>query len=267
MDVDQIIGNSLKYPQSSWGKVATLGAIIIVAAIILLFFIYIGALINNPTAFLIFLILGVIMAIIAGLIVYGYILRTIKATIAGLDELPGFDNFGELIMDGLKVLVVNIVYGLIFAIVMLIPIGLMILMFGLIGALASPTGLANPSSMVGFGLLGWLIYLLVFIIYLVMIFIGLLYLIVVPMSIAHMAAQGKLGAAFSFSELRSKIDSIRWGKALVWVLANYFVFLVAILVSYILGMLLVGIILVPLLVIPFIGIYFARSTGLLYLNQ
>jgi hypothetical protein len=141
----------------------------------------------------------------------------------------------------------------------------MALVLGLFGALSS--SITNPSAIVGLGFIGWLLYIVVFIVYLLILFLGLLYLIVLPLAIAHMAARDDFGAAFSFGELRSKIESIRWGKAIIWVLANYFVYLVAIMVSFILGLLLVGIIIVPLIVIPFLGLYFARSTALLYVNE
>ena len=57
------------------------------------------------------IILGVILIIpIVDFIGLGYVLRIIKLTISGVDDLPEFDDLGDLFVDGLKVLVVSIVY-------------------------------------------------------------------------------------------------------------------------------------------------------------
>ncbi|HMK54970.1 MAG TPA: DUF4013 domain-containing protein [Methanobacteriaceae archaeon] len=266
MDVDQIICKSLEYPRKSWGKVAILGAILIVPFLLLVLLVFLGILANNAAVIVIMAILGILLAIVAGILIYGYLFRVIKATIAGMDDLPNFDDFGDMVVGGLKVLVVQIIYGLIFGIIAAIPIGIVMLVLGLSGAL-SPTTFTDPAAFLGAGLFMWVMYLAIFLLYLVLLVIGILYLIVVPMGIANMAYLGNIGSAFAFSDLRQKIESIRWGKAIVWVIATQFVFTVAVLISYILGLLLVGIILIPLLVIPFMVLFYARSIGLLYRND
>lgn len=267
MDVDQIIVKSLDYPRQSWGKVATLGAILIVPFLVFALLVFLGAITNNAAVIAVMSILGIILVIIAGIIFYGYFYRTTKATIAGFEELPNFDEWGEMTLDGLKVLVVNIIYGIIFGIISAIPIGIVMLILGFFGILSSAaTTFADPTAALGAGLVLWVVYLAMFILYLIVLVIGVLYLIVVPIGIANMAYKEDFGSAFDFSEIRNKIDDIRWSKAIIWVIANYFVFTVAIMISYILGLLLIGIILVPLLVIPFLALYYARSIGLIYLN-
>jgi hypothetical protein len=42
----------------------------------------------------------------------GYVFRIIKATLAGIDELPEFDEIGAMFIDGLKIFVVGIVYSI-----------------------------------------------------------------------------------------------------------------------------------------------------------
>jgi hypothetical protein len=83
MDIGEIVSDSIKYPTSNWGKVLILGVIMIAS----------------------FLIVPVFLLI-------GYLFRIIKATLAGLDELPEFDEVGEMFIDGLKVFVVGIVYSI-----------------------------------------------------------------------------------------------------------------------------------------------------------
>ena len=62
MDIGEIISDSIKYPSSNWGKVLILGIITIASVLIIPVFLLIG-----------------------------YVFRIIKATLAGIDELPEFD--------------------------------------------------------------------------------------------------------------------------------------------------------------------------------
>lgn len=78
MDFGEIISNSLKYPTKGIGKVILLGIILIIP--------------------------------IVDFIGIGYLLRVMKATVTGFDELPDFDEVGELFIDGLKLWVISIIY-------------------------------------------------------------------------------------------------------------------------------------------------------------
>jgi hypothetical protein len=42
----------------------------------------------------------------------GYVFRIIKSTLVGIDELPDFDEIGDMFIDGLKIFVVGIVYSI-----------------------------------------------------------------------------------------------------------------------------------------------------------
>lgn len=268
MDVDQIIYKSLKYPASDWGKVLTLGAFIILPFLILFGALMLTGFINNVVITVVLVILGIIILILALIAIYGYLFRVIKASLADLNDLPNFDDWGEMIVDGLKVAVVNIIYSIIFGLLMLIPLGIMIVAIIFLGApLYTASTFTDLTSFFGAGFGFWVFYLLYFIVYLIMLLLMALAAILVPLAIANMAYRDDFGAAFNFSQLKEKIQSIRWGKAVVWVVATYFVFTIATMVSMITGLLLIGIILVPLLIIPFLAIYYARSIALLYLNE
>jgi hypothetical protein len=213
------------------------------------------------------------LLIVAAILVQGYFFKVIKSTVAGLDELPDFDNWGEMGINGLKVIVVTIVYNLIFGIIAAIPIFIIFLIMGLggimggaMGSFSNSTAL-NMAALTSSALLFWGLYLGLFIIYLIMLVVMILYAIFLPLGIANMAYNGKIGDAFALSALREKVSEIRWAKAIIWVLAINFVYVVAFMISYILGLLLVGIIVVPLLILPFLAIFHARSIGLLYLNE
>ncbi len=274
MDIDQNIVNSLEYARSNWGKVATLGAVLIVPFIIFLAIVFLGVLSNNAAIIITLGIMGVILFIIAAILVQGYFYRVIKSTLAGLDDLPDFDEWGEMFVSGLKVLVVQVVYNIIFGIIAIIPIGIIFLIFGIIGgflgvftAAFTSSATLTPGAAIGSGVLFWGMYLAIFLTYLIMLVVMVLYAIMFPLGVANMAYHDKMSAAFEVSQIREKIKDIRWGKAIIWVVAIYFVIIVAVLISYILGLLLVGLILVPLIIIPLMIIFYARSTGLLYLNE
>jgi len=66
MDIGEIVNDAIRYPSSDWKKVIILGVLIIASILIL------------P----VFLVMG-----------YGF--RALKASIAGFDELPEFDEWGE----------------------------------------------------------------------------------------------------------------------------------------------------------------------------
>ncbi len=270
MELDQILSGSLGYAKSSWGKVATLGAIYLVTVIIMFAGMLVAGFINNFAVWILMGIVLFIIALIAGLIYSGYIFRVIKASLAGINELPGFDEFPGMIIDGVKVVVVGIIYGIIYSIIMGIIMGILFLVMMIAGGMtsltyaASYTSYMDPTAMMGFFLMGWVMYLAIFIAMLIWLAITAIFAIVVPMGIANMALKGSIGAAFSIGDIKERIENIRWGKALLWVVALYFIFIIAWYVSIVLSLLLIGLIIVPLLIMPYLSIFFARSTALLF---
>jgi hypothetical protein len=135
--------------------------------------------------FLVGLLLGVLVipAVIAGAILAGYEVEIVRRVIRGdMDALPEWDNWGALITDGLKVLVIGIVYALPAIIVSLclgVPAGML--------AEDSP-GLSSALSILSSCL-------------------GIVWAIVVsillPAAIAFFVAEDELGAAFRFGEVIS----------------------------------------------------------------
>jgi len=60
------------------------------------------------------IILGVILMIpIVNLIGLGYYLKTLRSTFEGSNMLPGFENVGELFVNGIKLLIVCLIYAII----------------------------------------------------------------------------------------------------------------------------------------------------------
>ena len=50
--------------------------------------------------------------IIPGIIAEGYVIRIIESTLEGSKELPEFTDLKKLLIDGLKYIVVGVVYGI-----------------------------------------------------------------------------------------------------------------------------------------------------------
>ena len=218
MDIGEIISDSIKYPSSNWGKVLILGVIMIASILIVPVFLLIG-----------------------------YLFRIIKASLAGLDELPEFDEIGEMFVDGLKVFVVGIVYS--------IPVIIISIIIGALLGSTTSTSLSLNPYMIWAIVLGYAVYIIVAAI------IGLIEVI----AIANMAYyDGDLGAAFRFSEVLDHIARIGWGKYIV----TYIVIGIVAFIGFLIGLLtifiLVGIILLPLVIAPFIYMFGARAIALLF---
>ncbi len=74
MDAGEITSNALKYPLTNFKKVLILGILIILSTLI-----------------------------IPGFLVLGYIFKIIKSTIEDSSELPEFEDWKTMFVDGLKV--------------------------------------------------------------------------------------------------------------------------------------------------------------------
>ncbi len=163
------------------------------------------------------------------LVVYGYVVRTIRRTLSGEPEPPIFDAWGELLVDGLQAWVISLVYLLIPLVVAGVTVG------GSIVAIATGTEAGAAAGvgglMLGLGLTS--ILLLVF---------G--YLSVA--AIVNFANEERFGAAFDFD--RIKTVALDREYAIAW-LVSVVILLVAGLVT--------AIPLIGWLLSPFVGFYAA----------
>jgi len=240
MNIGEIIGEALDYPGSNLKKVIGLGVLIIISFLIIPIF-----------------------------LVYGYNLRVLKATIAGFDELPDFDEWGDMFIDGLKVFVVGIVY-------MIIPL---IVMFTAIYLINSNLTTGLIIAVIG-------------------VILTIIFGLIEQVAIAHMAFNDSLGAAFQIGEILNIISEIGWLKYIIWVIGVAIVFLgtlnLALFMVYIIlipviltlgisaitqiisgaiataGFIIILIILALLLflfVIPYLQLFYYRALGRLYTNK
>jgi len=211
--VDNIV-ESLKYPLNDWTKILILTVISIIP----------------------------IVNFMSG----GYSLRIIKSTLAGIEEVPDFDNLGELFIDGIKIIIVGIVY-------MIVP--LIIYFVALLPIMFTN----DPTSLMS----GLTIFILIIDFILFIIFALVLYPAIVNMALYD----SEIGAAFRFSEVLDLIKAIGWGNYILWIIAiiiaTAIVGIILGLVGFILMFILIGF-LVIIAAGAYIAMFQARSIGLLF---
>jgi hypothetical protein len=222
MDIGEITSDAIKYPTSDWTKIIILAVILLIP--------------------------------IVNFIGLGYILRMLKGTLAGLDDLPEFDEVGEMFIDGLKILIVGIVYA--------IPIWIIALIFGLIASAIFPasttTYIGTDSTAMLFGLIGS---------YAIFLIVALIVGLVEIMAIVNMAYyDGDLGAAFRFSEILDYISRIGWGKYILTYIVIALVSTIIVIAAMFIGIILlfVGIFITLPIAMSYTSMFGTRAIALLF---
>ncbi|WP_424004670.1 DUF4013 domain-containing protein [Haloarcula salina] len=178
--------------------------------------------------------------IVPALLVYGYLIRVIRAVAAGDDEsLPVFDEWTDLLVEGLVGFLIGVVYG----VVPLVVLGLAIASLVLPVTVVSSPGGEPPASNLA---IGGLLLALAVILVTVAIVVAAAYLF--PAAIAAYAVTGRASAAFSPGTLReiggSRTYAVAWLVAVV-------IAVVAQAVAGVAAATVIGVLLVP--VISFYG--------------
>ena len=199
----------------------------------------------------------------------GYNYKIIKTAVHGIingrDPLPDFNDPANMLVDGIKVIVIQLVYFISFVVIFLI--------FTITGAQFE--GMLSSTVLV----LGWLITFI----------LGIIAFLMLQMGVCHMAYNdGSFSKAFALKEIKEIIDEIGWFKcivtylgliiitvvisvvvtALIFAIFTIFgvsvamlgvnpagIFILAILINAIASMFFIG---------PYLSIFNARSIGLLY---
>ncbi|GAB6055242.1 DUF4013 domain-containing protein [Methanobacterium movens] len=177
----------------------------------------------------------------------GYIFRALKASIAGSEELPEFDEWGDMLVDGLKVFVVQFVYFLIPAIIMFIGIG---------GSIFAMTPTGDPTAF--FALFG--------VTTLIAAIAGIILGLVATIALANMAYyDSDLGAAFRFSEILEIISQIGWVDYILWYIVLVVVGAVGGFIASILNFIpILGTIVAVVVVYPYLSLVYSRALALIY---
>lgn len=119
-------------------------------------------------------------------LVSGYVVRTIRANLAGEPEPPTFGDWGDLLVDGLKATVIGIVYMIVPLVVMGVTVG---------GALFAMLTGGDAGAVAGLG--GLVVGLLVSFV------LSLLFGYLSTVAIVNFASEDRLGAAFDFGRIWS----------------------------------------------------------------
>lgn len=149
------------------------------------------------------------------LLVYGYLIRVIRAVAEGDDESPPvFDEWTDLLVEGF----VGFLIGLVYAVVPLVVLGLAVASLVLPATVvSSPIGEPPESNLA----IGGLLLALAVIFVTVVIVVAAAYLL--PAAIAAYAVTGRAGAAFSPGTLReiggSRTYAVAWLVAVVITIA------------------------------------------------
>ena len=221
-------------------------------------------------------ILGVIclfsFLLLPAFLIAGYNYRVVNTAVHGIingrDPLPGFDDLIDMFVDGVKVVIVQILY-------LLVPAIIFIIFATIAGSL---TGMASSAIMI----IGCLITFVAFVVCELMI----------QMGICHMAYnEGAFSKAFAVSEIKNVIDEIGWFECIATYLGLIIITLViSFVVAAIIGIIFTafgmssavlgvdpsGIFVMGALINsavtlffvgPYLSIFNSRSIGLLYTMQ
>lgn len=180
---------------------------------------------------------------IVNLVVLGYVGRVIKEP-PDSKELPPLENYWDLWVQGLKIVVAAIIY-------MIIPI-ILIVPFVLLTALA---WIAFPSLPI----VGWLVAIPMLIIGVLLAFF---LAIALAMAIVNMIRKDSFGKAFAIGEILGVIGRVGWGMYILWLII---LFVCMLIVSGIGSIPAIGWIL-SLIIAPIFGVFVARSASLTYLE-
>jgi hypothetical protein len=142
--------------------------------------------------------------VVPTILVAGYLVRVLRATMHGDDAPPQFDDWSDLAGDGLRAFAIAVVYGL-------VPAILVGVTAGLAAAAAGPgprTGLVVGAVTFVGGLLALVV--------------GLLAAYVVPAAVANYAEQESFRAGFAVGDLRPVLTSGTYATA--WVMGFALIF-------------------------------------------
>ena len=276
MNITELIKDSLKYPVSDWKKIIVLGIFIVIGGI--------SSLLNliditNYVIVLIFVGIG----LISGLLVDGYLFRIVKTSVDSENKLPKFNDWKNLLIDGVKVFLTFIVYLILPPLVVLLIILLLLgglSSFGLdITAIIGSTGM-SPINFLVTGILTGIenLFIISFDMlnqYVIIVLIEFLFILpLFLVAIANMAYEREFGAAFRLGEIIEIIGDIGWTNLIKWYITTGVIFLLIFSIGTIISFLfsvstgsipfyIISLIL-ALILLPYSQMYYVRAVALFY---
>ncbi|WP_225369747.1 DUF4013 domain-containing protein [Methanobrevibacter arboriphilus] len=203
MKIVEIFKDGLTYPSNNWQNVLILGLLTIIANIVLVIP-AIGISLNSIGFTGIVLTIVSIISFIINLIIMGYSFSIIKNTVNNIDTIPSFE-IGNNILNGLKILIISIVYYI-------IPVIITILVAIASGAF---NNLAQIIALSGGAIsdeLAFNLFASFFAVMIVGIILFIITTLIITIGIARFAEKGNMGAAFKFGEIFNTIKKNWMGK-------------------------------------------------------
>lgn len=255
MEILEILKNSIKYPFSDIQTFLIIGVIFLAIAL----FNSLGTFFESDTLGIVGSIVGLILTVF----IAGYQLDVLKFGMDLKDELPSVDIEKNL-KNGVKLIVVNIVYYI-------IPIIVAVLLTFILGTVVYSNihnahltlnstetqflnAFASPST-VGSVILVFIILFIVFV----------LFSLLALMAQSRLAKSGELNDALSFGKSYSDLKEIGIGKTLALIILLYIViFVILIIFGLISAIPYIGLIVSSLVGTTFISFMTYRAYGLLY---
>ena len=255
--------NSFDYATKDWDKVFTLGLLLVIFAVLVL--LVIGGAIVHPVIGVIIGILAFIAYIVVILIFLGYGLSVTRDTIhnrniaTGNESkfLPDF-NWVENIIDGLKLVVLQVIYMIIPMIVAMI----LLFIWGIFSAATLSTVGTDVDPNTFFTTISGLLFV---IIYILIILLILFFTLLEYIAVGRLAETGRFGSIFDFKEILDTISRIDWKKYIIWFIIFFIVSIYLTFFSSVLMFIpVVGWLLFMLVIPAFLVIFMFRAIGLLY---
>jgi hypothetical protein len=242
MDLDLVLNDALKYPYQALERVLILGVVPLGAMIISLVILVALSFTGSAEALAIGGFLVMVLFFLSCLFVGGYYIRVMESTLTGEEEVPDFSRWGELLLNGLKLLVVKLLY-------LLVPLLILVLCSWLV--------ISTPDEH-----LVVVVLLSICLVLLSMLLSGLF----LALSTAHLASTRSMKEALRIGLVWKMISAIGWGDYLLWYLLMLVLVMVAVTLMALLSIVpLVGAFLGWILIQPYLVILVARSVALAYL--
>lgn len=137
--------------------------------------------------------------VVPAVLVSGYGLAVVRDRIAGGDAPPRFEDWGALLVDGLRVWAVGLVYAIVPTVLALGVFG------GAVASMATGSDVGLVVGLLGLGFGG-----------LVLLVVWLAFYYLFPASLAGLAATGRLGGAFDVDVVRAVVTSRAYAVPWLW---------------------------------------------------
>jgi hypothetical protein len=233
IEIRDVVLDAVKYPAEDWMKVIILGFLTLLS--------FIGILTEINIFTLLFLTILPLPL--------GYLFKIIKSSFKGSDDLPDFNNWRSMYTDGLRLILVLLIYS--------IPLVGVFLFF-------------NYTVLFNLNIPGFSLYLLwswllgSFIQVIIFLLIGLVEYI----AIANMALyEGEIRAAFRFREIIQRISMIGWKEYLIYYAIIWILGILTALISLLSLSIMIGFVIIPLLIAPYFVILNTRFLALVFASS